>query len=257
MLFAVFGTPFPPVWCPSALGPSRSGAAHPQHFTEPSGEHEDEEGARERAACPVFPGQKFQCETLPRREDRPVKECPYCSSIAIKKKVIVSASKMENTGFQYGMKKGSGLGLIRKVEHGGHSPCQLFGGRRLIHESVLPRSSTTAMWSLGDLRSFLSAPFSRALRISVSWRVKSSARVSDCSFRLSMRRVVVVCGCAFGEFARRRKCHRQVGRRFGADFCLTCWRRERRRETHGRLRAVDLRSADREVGVLPGLGEGA
>ena len=59
--------------------------------------------------------------------------------------------------------------------------------------------------------------------------------------------LVVVFGRAFGEFPRCRTCRRQVGRGFGVDFCLTCWRRESRRETHERLRALDLRSAEEKV----------
>ena len=37
-------------------------------------------------------------------------------------------------------------------------------------------------------------------------------------------------GRVFGEFRHFRKCGRQVDRYFGADFCLTCRRRESRRE---------------------------
>ena len=59
--------------------------------------------------------------------------------------------------------------------------------------------------------------------------------------------LAVICGRAFGEFPRCRKCRRQVGRRFGADFCLTCWRRENRRETYKRLRASDLHSAEEKL----------
>ena len=57
----------------------------------------------------------------------------------------------------------------------------------------------------------------------------------------------VVCGRPFGEFPRCRKCGRQVGRYYGADFCLTCRWREERRETHRNLRASDLRSAEEKV----------
>ncbi len=59
--------------------------------------------------------------------------------------------------------------------------------------------------------------------------------------------LVVVYGRAFGEFPRCRKCDRQVGRYFGADFCLTCWGREKRWETHRNLRASDLRSAEEKL----------
>lgn len=57
----------------------------------------------------------------------------------------------------------------------------------------------------------------------------------------------VVCGRAFGEFPRCRKCRRQVGRRLGADFCMTCRGREERREMHRKLRASDLRSAEEKL----------
>lgn len=59
--------------------------------------------------------------------------------------------------------------------------------------------------------------------------------------------LVVVCGRAFGEFPRCRKCGRQVGRHFGTGFCLTCWRRERQRETYRDLRASDLCDAEEKV----------
>lgn len=59
--------------------------------------------------------------------------------------------------------------------------------------------------------------------------------------------LVVVCGRAFGEFPRCRTCGRQVGRYFGAGFCLTCWRRERQRETYRDLRASDLYDAEEKL----------
>lgn len=59
--------------------------------------------------------------------------------------------------------------------------------------------------------------------------------------------LVVVCGRAFGEFPRCRKCRRQVGRYYGANFCLTCWWRDERRETRERLRDSDLRSAEEKL----------
>ena len=68
--------------------------------------------------------------------------------------------------------------------------------------------------------------------------------VSKIARRLGL---VVVSGRACGEFPRCGKCRRQVGRYYGADFCLTCWLRDERRETRERLRASDLRSAEEKL----------
>ena len=68
--------------------------------------------------------------------------------------------------------------------------------------------------------------------------------VSKIAHRLGL---VVVCGRSFGEFPRCRKCRRQVGRYYGANFCLTCWWRDERRETRERLRASDLRGAEEKL----------
>ena len=50
-------------------------------------------------------------------------------------------------------------------------------------------------------------------------------------------------GRLFGEFPRCPKCNKQVGRIFSQGYCLTCMRREHRRDLHGDLRRAELADA--------------